>query len=172
MRLGLCMESVPPIEEDEILLRRVPPSTPTMRLVELRSDGTERVASVVMTPRKDRLTGACEEALSCSRLRLISPMQLLENLRDGNPPIDPTGWRVCYFRVADIRRIGDGPQGFLDVRADPRTSPPIDLGHCGIYGSNGQPCPKGKSTVRRMAEVTQLFSEDQVSRIQAGGKIS
>ena len=165
------MESVPPIEEDEILLRRVPPSTPTMRLVELRSDGTERVASVIMTPRKDRLTGACEEALSCSRLRLISPMQLLENLKVGKPPIDPTGWRICYFRVADIRKVEDGPRGCLEVRADPRTAPPIDLGHCGIYGADGQPCPSGKSTTRRMAEVTKLLTLEQVSRIQAGGRI-
>jgi hypothetical protein len=156
---------VPPIDPDEILLRRVPPSSPSNRTVVQTEDGVERPASNTMRPRDD------EHALSCSRLLLTSPGGLLRQLAEFKRPIDPAGWRVCWFRVRDIEAIQDGDNGHLVVTTDPRTDPPADLGHCGIYGSAGGPCPRSKGAAKRLAEAARLLTSEQVASLKAGDSI-
>lgn len=165
------MESVPPLADDEILLRRVPPSTPQFTTIQRTSDGSERPTSSSMTPRKDSDTQEVEVALSCTRLRLTSPRRLLDQLSEEDPPIDPTGWSVCWFRVADVIRIQDGENGNLEVHPEPREECPIDLGHCGIYGASRKPCPSSKSTTRKLAKIARVLTPDQVTLIRAGDSI-
>ncbi|MFV0445063.1 MAG: hypothetical protein ACK5Q5_15925 [Planctomycetaceae bacterium] len=86
--MALSMGEVPPLDPDEILLRRIPPSRPENKTVDVDADGTERAARNVMSPRKSRKTGEFEQGLSCSRLRLTSPRELLAALGDR----DPSGW--------------------------------------------------------------------------------
>ena len=156
------MGSIPPLELDEVLLRRVPPSRPECRTIEIRPDGSERVTSVVMSPRSH------EEALSCSRLRFTTPLDLLANLRQMSPPIDPTGWKVCCLFVSDIQQIEDGPHGRLEVLADPRLEPPVDLGHCGIYGAQRTACPRNKLTKKRLADAARILTPTQMETLHSG----
>ncbi len=150
----------PAINADEILLRRVRP--PLDERCKALSDGSRRPNSDVMACRSD------EVALSCSRLRLTSPRQLLDQLRQMSDPIDPKGWGVCWFRFSDVVQIADGEDGHLEVWIEPTQ---IDLGHCGIYASNGRPCPNTRSARRKLALIARLLSDEQIKLLQAGDTI-
>lgn len=71
------------IGDDDVLIRRIPPSRPGFESITPRSDGGYRASSPMMATRDD------EHSLSCSLLRLTPPARLLEDLRSDG--IDPTG---------------------------------------------------------------------------------
>jgi hypothetical protein len=165
------MAGADPLDINEILLRRVPPDRPGFQTTSTTSDGSKRPSSGTMKPRRNDVTQEVEVALSCSRLKLTSPAQLLQQLLQLPDPIDPAGWSVCWFRVADVLRIADGANGFLEVHAEPRTEPPADAGHCGIYGHGQQPCPSTDSAARKLAKIARILSAEQVASLQAGDSI-
>ena len=157
------MDSGPPLDPDEILLRRIP--APLDRNSKLLEDGSRRPNSNCMAPREDSKTRRIEEALSCSRLRYTSPKSLLDQLQMLPTPIDPTGWSVCWFRVSDLVKIEDGDRGLLEVHPDPTE---LDPGHCGIHGPDGSPCPRTRATSRHLAKIARILTPEQVANIQPG----
>ncbi len=157
------MSSVPPLAPEEFILRRVPPHFDIMTL----ADGSHRPPSNAMMPRKLR-DGSVETALSCSRLLLTTPAELLSQLQLMEPSIDSTGWKVCYLRVSDVNGIRDGDNGYLSVVTDPRYDIPVDLGHCGIYGANQQPCPRTKIAAKKLAAIARILTDKQVCSMPRG----
>ena len=166
------MEVNSTIGPDDIVIRRVPPSRPDFVTHDFDECGIERPTSSATRPRQNRATKEYERALSCSWLKMTSPAELLANLRRLKDPIDPTGWRICCFRVGDIEELGDGSGGFLKVRHEPELAPPVDLGHCGIYGSDGRPCPHSKGTMSRLAKIGRMLTEEEVVNTKAGGVLA
>ena len=67
-------ERLPAHSDEQVLLRRIPPSTQGFQTICDRGDGTFRAVSAVTSNCSD------EEHLSCSRRRLTSPRQLLDDL--------------------------------------------------------------------------------------------
>src|SRR2546430_275631 len=110
------MNAVEPIADDEVILRRVPPSTSNVVSTKLcPQTGGLRATSIRMST----LPG--EEGLSCTRLRQTSPQGLLADLL--NDSVDPTGWHVCRVFVSEVRALG------LEVIHKPTDRDP---GHCEI----------------------------------------
>ena len=133
------------INDAEVLLRRVPPTSDSFQTVCDRGDGPSRAVSAAMSTRSD------EEHLSCSRRRLTSPRQLLDDLRhDG---IDPVGWHVCAFLVSDVRALG------LEVVFTPTDR---DRGHCSITDKNGLAFPNKKS--QKLARRTRILAEGEIDQ--------
>ena len=142
------------ILSDDILIRRVPPSSDSFATVAPTGTGRLRAASQMMSVRDN------EDALSCSLLRLTSPIQLLENLRSQQ--IDPTGWQVCAFLVHDVHSLE------FEVEFSPITG--SDIGHCGIRNplQGGPKFPNAKA--KRLAKLTIILNEEEIrdpSRIHA-----
>jgi hypothetical protein len=99
-----------------------------------------------------------EEGLSCTRLKITSPRDLLGQLHlDG---IDPQGWMVCRILVADVEKLG------LTVRASPTDRDP---GHCEIRGTPQQSYTSGVSS--KLAKGTRILTDDEVETLVAGGEI-
>lgn len=121
-----------------------------------------------MQTRKNKITQEVETSLSCSRLKYTSPQQLLDQLRHQDTPIDPKGWGVCVFRASDVAAIEDGLNGRLSVRHEPTS---LDPGHSGIYGNNGQPCPRTKGAAHRLSRIARMLSEGEVTRLRAGDNV-
>ena len=142
------------ILSDDILIRRVPPSSDSFATVAPTGTGRLRAASQMMSVRDN------EDALSCSLLRLTSPIQLLENLRSQH--IDPTGWQVCAFLVHDVHSLE------FEVEFSPITG--SDIGHCGIR-TPLQGGPKFQNAkAKRLAKLTIILNEEEIrdpSRIHA-----
>lgn len=162
------MDFSDPISPDEILIRRVPPNRENSESFRRDENGIERPTSGCMQPRKNKITQEVEVSLSCSRLKYTSPLQLLDQLRHQDTPIDPKGWGVCVFRASDVTAIEDGSDGRLSVRHEPTS---FDLGHSGIYGNNGQPCPRTKGAAQRLSRIARMLSEGEVTRLQAGDNV-
>jgi hypothetical protein len=152
------------VASDEILLRRVPPST--QDFVTVRADGgIERPTSVTLRTRRN----TSEQSLSCTRLKMTSPSELLGQLALGGSPMDASGWRVCCFLASDLLQLDDDGDGKLTVVHEPRIIPPVDLGHCGIYGSAGRPYPQAKGVSARLARIARMLTEEEVANTKAGG---
>lgn len=134
------------IEDSEVLLRRVPPSSDAFRTICERADNGFRATSVVMSTGKD------EQDLSCSRLRLTSPRQLLDHLREDG--IEPEGWHVCYFLASDVRALG------MEIDFTPTTRDP---GHCSITGPGGLAYPNSKA--QKLARRTRILTADEVDSL-------
>lgn len=133
------------LDSSEILLRRVPPSTPQFQTIIPRGDGGFRATSAVMSTRKD------EEHLSCSRIRLTSPRHLLEDLRTNGQ--NPFGWKICTFKVSDVIALG------LEIAFTPTERDP---GHCSISGPGGLAYPK--NIVKKLARKTRILTDDDIDR--------
>lgn len=148
------MTTVEPIGDDEVILRRIPPSEvrPGLKMDSsvLRPKGGYRATSVRLS------TKPGEAGLSCTRLRRTSPQeQLAELTKDG---IDPAGWMVCRILVRDVRRLG------LDVVHKPTERDP---GHCEILGPGGtMDFPNSKSS--KLAKETRILTGEEVATLKAG----
>ena len=134
------------IEDDEVLLRRIPPSTESFRTVHERGDGGFRAVTPTMSTRKD------EDHLSCSRLRFTSPRHLLDDLSIDN--IDPTGWHVCRFLVSDVKDLG------LEIAFTPTGRDP---GHCSISAQDGLAYPNNKA--QKLARRTRILTDEEVASL-------
>ncbi len=146
------MDGSEPVEDDEVILRRIPPSTRDLASTTARPDGRLRATSVRLSRRDD------EAGLSCSRLVLTSPTDLLNQLHEQE--IDPAGWLVCRIFVKDVRDLG------LDVMPKPMENDP---GHCEIYAADFKPFPNKKAA--KLAKKTRILMDEEVNRLKAGDKI-
>jgi hypothetical protein len=142
----VCPRPDDPIQDDEVLLRRIPPSRPGFNTIERLPGGGFRAASITMSTRRD------EDALSCSRLKRTSPRRLLDILRIQG--IDPAGWSICKFYAADVRELG------LQIEVDPTSD---DEGHCGISTLEGLAYPKKKA--KQLARRTRILTEDEIEEL-------
>lgn len=137
------VEPIVTIEDEDVLIRRIPPSRPGFESITPRSDGGYRASSAMMATRDD------EHSLSCSLLRLTPPARLLEDLRSDS--IDPNGWHVCRFLAKDVRELG------LEVVSDPTERDP---GHCSISGKNGVPFPS--KAAKKLANRTVVLAAEDI----------
>ena len=132
------------IDDSEVLLRRVPPSSDNFQTICELADGGFRATSPVMSTRPN------EDYLSCSRLRLTSPRHLLDDLR--NDDIEPEGWHVCQFLVSDVKKLG------LEI-AFTRTD--RDPGHCSITDKDGLAYPNNKA--QKLARQTKILTDEEIN---------
>ena len=142
------------IRIDDILIRRVPPTSVAFKTVTPNGTGRDRATSASLSLKDD------EQELSCSLLRITSPRQLLDHLTDQR--INPTGWNVCAFVVRDVESLG------FTVRFTPIEGG--DTGHCSISNQNegGPRFPDSKT--RKFALKTIILNEGEIaapSRIPA-----
>lgn len=132
------------IDDSEVLLRRVPPSSDYFQTICERADGGFRATSPVMSTRND------EDDLSCSRLRLISPQDLLNDLRNDGK--EPRGWHVCRFLVSDVKELG------LEIAFTPTERDP---GHCSITSKDGLAYPNNKA--KKLARQTKILTDEEIN---------
>lgn len=134
------------LDGSEVLLRRIPPETSARTTADL-PDGGRRAASYQMS------TQGNEEHLSCSRLCITTPRQLLDILRNyGKDPAD--GWLVCRFTVADVVELG------LDIQFTPTNEDP---GHCSITAAGGLAYPRNAG--KRLAKRTRILTPDEIDEL-------
>jgi len=107
------MDTVPPITDDEIVLRHVPGGT-TWQVP------GPRLTSANFRPRTHR----DEFTISINRLRFTTPERLIE-LVGGNVA---TGSRVAWATAGAIRALG--------FHVEPKPIPPHDLGHAEIESTD------------------------------------
>lgn len=132
------------LDGSEILIRRVRPSSEGHQTIVERDDSGFRATTPAMSTRGN------EEHLSCSRLCLITPRRLLNNLRNyGEDPSD--GWHVCCFTVADVVDLG------LEIQFTPTDEDP---GHCSITGPEGLAYPNNKA--QKLARRTRILTSDEI----------
>lgn len=134
------------IEDDEVLLRRIPPSTDFCQSTVPRADGGLRATSARMSTLKG------EDDLSCSRLQITSPRRLLDDL--WNDGIDPAGWHVCRFLASDVRDLG------LEITFTPTDRDP---GHCSITAKDGLAYPNNKA--QKLARRTRILTEAEIATL-------
>jgi len=133
------------IGDDEVLLRRIPPSTEEVQTVTERVDSTLRATTWAMLTRRD------ETELSCSLLRITPPRKLLSELTHQG--IDLTGWHVCRFLAFDVRAAG------LEVEQTPTDRDP---GHCSIFDINGESAGYPKKKARKLARRTHILTDEEI----------
>ena len=97
-----------------------------------------------------------EIGLSCTRLLLTSPWELLEQLRLQDK--SPDDWMVCRISVADVRALG------LDVVHVPTDD---DYGHCEVRGNRSVQISKGIAS--KLAKKTRILTDDEIATVKAGG---
>ncbi len=136
------------IDDTEVLLRRVPPSSDDHRTIYERADGTFRATSWVMSTGKD------EDDLSCSRLRLMTPRRLLEDLRNDDEDIQPGEWYICRFLVSDVKDLG------LEIAFTPTERDP---GHCSISAQDGLAYSKKKA--QQLARRTRILTDEEIASL-------
>lgn len=105
--------------ETEVIIRRIPPSE-KMETVKQTNDGGLRPTSATLYLRDG------ETGLSCSRLSITSPVELLRQIDESTA----SGWSVAMWVVKDIPRD-------LEVVITPSDPPSLDLGHCEIRPKPG-----------------------------------
>lgn len=143
------MASEEPIGDDEVILRRIPPSR-------LGMDSTKPLPNGRRATSLHLATKPGEVGLSCSRLRQTSPRELLAELVGAD--IDPTGWMVCRIWVRDVRQLK------LEVIHKPTAR---DNGHCEILGASGMLAfPNNQNS--RLAKETRILTDDEVATLNAG----
>ncbi|QDU47606.1 hypothetical protein Mal52_61410 [Symmachiella dynata] len=134
-----------PIQEDEILLRRVRRPSASNVTVKKRPDGGDQATSWAMKTK--------DNELSCSRKKITTPQQLLKSLiLQGEDPLD---FLVCEFKVSDIKEIG------LEIAFTPTHDDP---GHCSITGENQSRYPNGNKA-KRLARRTRILTEDEIEEL-------
>ena len=112
------MTSAEPIDDDEIILRRLPDHPDNT--IE-RRDGRLTATSWGIGPRRH------EKHSSWSRQRLTRPEELLRF--EAEKGRDISGWRVAAVSVRAVRKLG------LDVIPDPTEEDP---GHCLMVPTQGE----------------------------------
>ena len=110
------MEEV--VHGDEFIIRRIPPGKPGQDTV-LPPNG-ERATSATLMLREGEI------GLSCSRLSITSPEELLAQIDKSADE----GWSVCEWKVSEL------PED-LHVVVTPSDPPELDLGHCEIRAKPG-----------------------------------
>lgn len=139
------------IGDKEIILRRIPPSG-NIESTQVRPEGGLRAVSIHLQIKKD------ETGLSCSRLLITSPKELLDQLEFSGIP--KQAWMVCRIFASDIYDLG------LDVVY---CKTELDLGHCEIRPTPNQSYSK---TIRsKLAKKTRILTEDEVDSLQAGDEL-
>ena len=135
-----------PVSGDEYIIRRIPPPRPSMDFITQKSDGLWRATSAALHRREG------EMGLSCSRLAITSPKQLLAQI---NASVHD-GWEVCIWKVSDI------PEG-LSVVITPSSPPELDPGHCEIRSQNFTDRLRSK-----LAKASVVLTHAQVETMRAG----
>lgn len=106
--------------------------------------GRYRAASSMLSVDAD------EGDLSCSLLRITTPLELLEYLKQQQ--IDSNGWHICAFRVRDVQDLG------FQVY---HTATEGDAGHCSISNPVGGPrFPESKA--KKLAKKALVLNEDEI----------
>lgn len=131
------------IQDDEIILHRIPPNSERGTYRQERGSGRVTATSFAFKLREG------EEGISCTRIGQTSPQQLLDLLPDE---LDPTGWGVCQIKVSEIRKLG------LEVVHCPTDDDP---GHCEIRPTPEKPLNSGAAS--KLAKRTRMLSEKEIS---------
>lgn len=147
------MDGTEPVADDEVILRRIPPSKLGIATTKEVSKGGHRATSATLS------TDQGEEGLSCSRLAITSPQQLLNQLSDQGKDLE--GWTVCRMFVRDVRALG------LDVVPRPVQN---DLGHCEIVDADSKPYPNSKKS--KLAKKTRIMTDEEIIRLKGGDTLS
>jgi len=134
------------IDDDEVLLRRIPPTSDDFKTVMETIDGGLRATSGSMSTRRN------ETELSCSLLRLTTPKRLLENLDFHS--IESSSWMVCRFLASDVRAVQ------LEVKHTPTEDDP---GHCSITSESGLDFPKNSG--KKLAKKTRILSQEEIAAL-------
>ncbi len=138
-----------PVSKEEYIIRRVPPSSDKMIYSKVKANSPnarKRATSAALYRRQGEL------GLSCSRLSITSPIQLLSQV--NLPSLD--GWEVCVWRVGDL------PEG-LSVMITPSVPPELDRGHCEIRSRDFS-----KRLISKLADASTILTTDQVANMKAG----
>ena len=149
---------VPPLDEGEVLLHRIPPRGKSGK--KKRAAFGSPVKARELRPRLNR-----DHGLSCSRLRLTSPADLLRAVSDHE---DADLWTVCALRVADVLSVVDPEDpdgGRLRVVVKPE---PHDPGHVEIVGPGDRPCPYELVPREALAGLARILSDEEVQNLRAG----
>lgn len=144
------------IADDEIIRRRILPTTPGHQTIQELPGEPGRFRATSMSL-KESDPGA---GLSCSRLLITSPRSLLEQLRSHG--FDPAGWSVAVWRAAEIRRLR------LSIESCPTES---DSGHREIRDQDSGGFPSSKSVQSKLAKASRILSRDEIDRLPAGGNL-
>lgn len=134
---------------NEYIIRRIPPPRPNMDFIAPKTDGRWRATSASLHVREG------EAGLSCSRLAVTSPKQLLSQI---NASVHD-GWEVCFWKVSEI------PEGLLVVTT-PSAPPELDPGHCEIRSENFTDRLKSK-----LAKASMILTHTQVETLRAGDSL-
>jgi hypothetical protein len=131
------MHGTEPVQDDEWLLRRVPPWGNPVKEV----DGEIKPVRTAFQP----------GPASLSRMSITSPRELLDAL---SPELKDKGtWRVALVRAGTIRRLG------FEVVPDPVDDG--DRGHCHVGAPQGQELDD--HDWRALAESSRLLTPDEVA---------
>ena len=117
-----------------------------MDFITQKTDGLWRATSAALHRREGEI------GLSCSRLAVTSPKQLLAQI---NASVHD-GWEVCIWKVSDI------PEG-LSVVITPSSPPELDPGHCEIRSQNFTDRLRSK-----LAKASVVLTHAQVESMRAG----
>ena len=126
------------IDSKEFIIHRIPP--PLDQSTKDAGNGEFRPTSQRM-----QLLKPDDSGLSCSRVCVTSPHELLEQLRTQNK--DPSGWGVCVLPVAKVIEMG------LEVVHVPE---PNDAGHCEIRGKFARKTPK------KLAKISRMLTDEEI----------
>ena len=137
------------VSAEEYIIRRVPPSTEKMTYSKdkLNSPNSrKRVTSAGLFRRP------LELGLSCSRLSITSPSQLLAQV---NVSVKD-GWEVCVWKASEL------PEG-LFVFITPSIPQEFDAGHCEIRSPEFS-----KKLISKLVDASTILTADQVVNMKAG----
>lgn len=131
---------------EEYIIRRIPPSRPNMDFIAKKSETRSRATSAALYRREGEL------GLSCSRLLITSPAELLAQVNASHRD----GWGVCIWKVSEI------PDG-LSVVIVPCNPPDLDPGHCEIRSTDFTDRLKSK-----LAKASTVLTPKEIESLQAG----
>lgn len=137
------------IRNDEFIIRRIPPSKPDLQLdyVTNKDEHRKRATSAAVALRPG------ERGLSCSRLQITSPKQLLAQVGVSIA----AGWNVAVWKISEL------PKG-LNVVLTPSEPAEMDPGHCEIR-------PIGDYTraiQSKLAKASTILFTEEIESMKAG----
>lgn len=137
------------VSKEEYIIRRIPPSSDKMTYSKAKANSLNartRATSAALFRRPGEL------GLSCSRLSITSPIQLLSQVKLSHMD----GWEVCVWRVSEL------PDG-VTVIITPSVPPELDPGHCEIRSPDFS-----KKLISKLAAASTILTLDQLVNMQAG----